>query len=101
VNLSLSRWSAIALVIGLLTFISSSCIVTGGGYGLDYYEPFRGDYGGWGPGYHVAPVRDGDHHPAHGGGQPASHAYKSAPASRSVPSIPSHSHSGGSGSHKS
>jgi hypothetical protein len=99
-NISLSRWSAIALVIGLFTLLSSGC-VTGGGYadgvgiGVDYYEPYRPDYGGWGPGYRVAPFRGGDHGPGHGDFHPAGHAYRSAPPTHSIPSIPSHSRSGG------
>ena len=98
------RWSAIALVIGLFMVLSSGCVVTGGGYGydgdvgigVDYYEPYGVDYGGWGPGYRVGPFRDGAHRPERGSGQPPAHAYKPAPASRSMPSIPSRSRSGGS-----
>ena len=36
--------------------------------GAGYYEPSGVDYGGWGPGYHVAPFRGGDHRPTGGGG---------------------------------
>ncbi len=99
-NISLLRWSAIAFVIGLFTTLSSGCAVTGGGYGyngdvgvgLDYYEPYGGEYGGWGSGYRVGPSRGGDHRHEHGGsggGHAPSHAYRSAPASHSMPSIPS------------
>ena len=107
------RWSAIAFVIGLFTVLSSGCAVTGGGYGygydggvgigLDYYEPYGAyggwgpGYGGWGPGYHVGPFRDGAHRPDRGGGHPPPHAYRSAPASHPMPSIPSRS--GGSRRH--
>jgi hypothetical protein len=100
-NTLFSRWSAIAFVIGLITLLSSGC-VTGGGYvdgvgiGVDYYEPYRPDYGGWGPGYRVGPFRDGDHRPDHGDFHPAAHAYRAAPPSHSIPSIPSRSRSGGS-----
>ena len=66
-NILLSRWSATAFVIGLFTVLAAGCVVPGGGYdagyGLDYYEPYGIDFGGWGPGYHVAPYRDGDHRP--------------------------------------
>ena len=107
-NVLLLRWAASALVIGLFTVLSTGCVVTGGGYGydggagigLDYYEPYGADYGGWGPGYHVAPFRDVDHRPDRGGGRPAPHAYRAAPASHSIPSIPSRSggsRSGGGG----
>jgi hypothetical protein len=107
VNISLLRWSALAFAIGLFTALSPGCAVYGGGYGydggvgigLDYYEPYGADYGGWGPGYRVGPIRDGAHRPDRGGGQPSAHAHRSAPASRSMPSIPSHSRSGGSRSH--
>jgi hypothetical protein len=105
-NISSLRWLAIAFVIGLFTTLSSGCAVTGDGYGygydgdvgigLDYYEPYGGDYGGWGSGYHVGPYRGGDHRPGRGGGHAPSHAYRSAPASHSMPSIPSH---GGGGAH--
>ena len=99
----LLRWSAIAFVIGLFTVLSSGCVVTGGGYGydggvgigLDYYEPFGADYGGWGPGYRVGPVRGGAHRPDHGGGHEPPQTYRPAPASHSIPSIPSRSRSGG------
>jgi hypothetical protein len=40
----------------------------GGGYGYGgdefgagYYESYGGDYGGWGRGYRVGPMRDGGH----------------------------------------
>ena len=103
-NILLLRWSAIAFAIGLFTVLASGCVVTGGGYGyddgvgigLDYYQPYGAVYGGWGPGYRVGPIRDGYQRPDRGGGQPAPHAYRSAPASRSMPSIPSRSRSGGS-----
>lgn len=105
-NTLLLRRSARACVIGLFTVLSSGCVVTGGGYGYDggagigagYYEPVGVDYGGWGPGYQVAPVRGGYNGPGRGGGNQASHAYRPAPASRAMPSIPSASRSAGSGS---
>ncbi|MGO8915942.1 MAG: hypothetical protein ACLQJR_08545 [Stellaceae bacterium] len=104
-NSSLSRWAATAFVIGLVAVLSSGCIVAGGGYGydggagygLDYYEPYGVGIGGWGPDYQVAPYREGEHRPASVGGRPAAHAYRAAPASRAMPSIPSGSRSGGGG----
>src|SRR5665647_1011952 len=123
VNILLLRWSAIAFVIGLFTLMSSGCVATGGGYGydggvgigLDYYEPYGAFYGGWGPSYRVGPFRDGGHRPDRdgghrpdrggghrpdrGGGQTTPHAYRSAPASHPMPSIPSRSRFGGSRSH--
>jgi len=97
------RWSAIVCAIGLFTLLPSGCAVTDGGYGydgsvgigVDYYEPFGADYGGWGPGYGVGPFRDGGHRADHGGGY--QHAYRSAPASHSMPSLPSRSGGGRSG----
>jgi hypothetical protein len=105
VNFSLSRWATTALVIGLVAVLPSGCIVPGGGYGyeggagygLDYYEPYGVEYGGWGPSYQVAPYRGGERRPARAGGGPGAHAYRAAPASRSMPSIPSGSRSGGGG----
>src|SRR5208282_5261376 len=103
-NTLLLRSSAIVFVIGLFAVLSSGCVVSGEGYGyndgggigVDYYEPYSADYGGWEPGFQVGPVRDGGHRPDRGGGPASSHAYRSAPASHSMPSIPSHSRSGGS-----
>jgi hypothetical protein len=96
-NYSAWRWSAVTLAVGLFASLSSGCIATGGGYGYDgnvgvgvgYYEPAGVEYGGWGPGYRVAPFRGGDHRAGPGNGR--THAYRSAPASRSAPSIPSRS----------
>jgi hypothetical protein len=96
-NKRLLRWSAIACGIGLFAVLSVGCVVDGGGYaydggaiGADYYEPYGAVYGGWGPGFHVAPFRGGDHRSAGG-----AHAFRSAPASRPMPSIPSGARSGG------
>lgn len=103
-NNILLRWLLLAFGVGTLAVLLSGCIVPAGGYGyddgvgvgvgVDYYEPYGGVYGGWGPGYHVAPFRGGDHRGAGGGG---AHAYRSAPASRSTPSLPSHGGGGGGG----
>ena len=98
------HWLALAFVLCTLTVLLYGCIVPGGGYGYDdgggiggaYYEPFGFDYGGWGHDYQVAPFRGGDHRPASGGGHASAHSYRSAPASHSMPSIPSHSRSGSS-----
>ncbi len=99
-TLLFSRWSAIVSLFGLLALVSSGCVGSVGGYGydgygVDYYEPYGADYGGWGPGYRVGPVRGGDHRPDRGPGRSAGHAYRSAPASHAMPSIPSRSRSGG------
>jgi hypothetical protein len=98
------HWSAFILVAVTWTFLSAGCIMPYGGYGYDdggvgYYEPYGIDYGGWGPGYNVAPYRgghgNGGEYRSGGGG----HAYRSAPASRSMPSLPNGGH-GGSRSHR-
>jgi hypothetical protein len=91
---------------GLFAVLLSGCVVpVGGGYaedggvsvglGVDYYEPFGAVYGGWGPGYRVGPYRGGDYRQERGGGREAPHAFRPAPASHSMPSIPSRSRSGG------
>jgi len=127
-NTLLLRRSAISFVIGMLTILSSnyavadeiyidasSCSAAGGIYedgiciGLNYYEPYGTVYGGWGPGYYVGPYRNGGNRrndnryrrSGHEGGHSSEHAYRSAPASRPMPSIPSHSRSGsrGGGAH--
>ena len=89
------RWPAMALAVGLFAALPSGCVVPGdGGYGMDYYEPYGVDYGGWGSGYYVAPYGRGDPHAGRGGGG-GQHAYRAAPASHSMPSIPSGGRSGG------
>ena len=97
-NLLLSRLVP-ALVVGTLMVLSAGCVLpVGGGYGYDdgggigagYYEPYGVDYGGWGPGFQVAPFRGGGHRSNGGGGHASAPAYRSAPGSRSMPSLPSH-----------
>jgi hypothetical protein len=78
----------------------SGCVASGGYAGAYdgqyYYQPGGYVYSGWGPGYQVGPPRGDDHHdhvrPAHVENQSAHPAYRSAPASRPVPSIPNQSH---------
>jgi hypothetical protein len=86
------RFSVLALTVVMAGALLSGCVATGYGYGsagygysADYYEPYGGIYGEWGPGYEVGPYRDGGGRrgPPSGG-----HAYRSAPASHSMPSIP-------------
>ena len=112
-NTSLLRCLAIEFVVCALTGLLSGCVVAPGGYyddggiGAAYYDPPDVVYGGWGSSYHVAPYRDGDHrdHRATSvGGHASPRAFRSAPTSHSVPSIPSQPRSGGSrsgGSHSS
>jgi hypothetical protein len=100
-NTLLVRWSAIALLLGLFTVLSSGCVVPGDGYGyngdvgvgVDYYEPYGAYYGGWGSGYRVGPIRGDNYRPDYGG-RPIPRAYSAAPVSRPVPSIPARRRSG-------
>jgi len=97
-----SRLPLRTLMAGALMLTTVGCVVPAdggygygyGGVGAAYYEPYGYNYGGWGNGYQVAPYRDGDHRQWNGGGG-YNHAYRAAPASRSVPSIASHARSGG------
>ena len=85
----------IAIIVGVslltlaLVLLAGCAVDAGEGYGGDggyvsgYYEPFGYDYGGWGGGYRVGPPRGGER------GNSRSHSYRSAPASRPTPSIPS------------
>ena len=98
------RGAVIALLIGLNTFLLASCAVTDGGYGystdvrigLDYYDPWfgnYGDYGGWGPGYRVGPPRQIMPRPDFDRGRlPHRGGYRPAPGAHPVPSIPSRPH---------
>ncbi len=94
-------WPMTVVVVALSSLLMFGCVAPGGGYGYDqgefglgYYEPYGINYGGWGPGYGVGPVRGGAVYRAHGGyGGP--HAYRTAPGFRWIPSIPSRASSGG------
>lgn len=78
---------------GVALLALTGCVVGGGGgyddtanvsYGVGFYEPLGYNYGGWGPGYRVAPPR---------GGEPrrdrSDRPFHAAQPSRSTPSIPS------------
>lgn len=91
---------AALLLLAPLLLVPAACAVDAGygygdgatvGLGIDYYEPFGFDYGGWGPGYRVGPPRGGG---GRGGGG-RGHGYRPAPAGRAMPSIPSGGRSGG------
>ena len=99
---ALARRSGAAFVIAMLAVVVSGCVVpggyVGGGYGIGYYQPAGIAYGGWAQGYQAAPFRAGNYHPpAPPRGHAPPHAYKSAPPSRNVPSIPSGSPPAGHG----
>jgi hypothetical protein len=69
----------------LLLATLCACLVPDVGYVGGVYEPSGSDYGGWGPGYHVAPPRHGERRPE----PPQPRVYRPAPRSRPAPSIPS------------
>jgi hypothetical protein len=102
------RWPLLLLGVFLLAAIAfvplTGCVASAGGYvgDYDYYgAPGYVVYDGWGPTYRVGPPREDhdhhdvhhdDHHDDHGSDGHAGHtAYKPAPPSRSVPSIPTQS----------
>jgi hypothetical protein len=97
------QWLVSLILVGFAT----GCVVPGGdtsvgvSYGVDYYEPYGYDYGGWGPGYRVGPPpRGGWRHdrPAfHGGPPPRPHTFRPPGPSHSMPSIPNHPRSPGPG----
>jgi hypothetical protein len=100
-----SRAAAIACVVGLPAVPLSGCAVSGGGDGngggvtfADYYEPSGVSYHGWSGGrYMIGPPPPGEHVFARNDVPPRAHAYRPAPASSPVPSIPSSSRGGGQG----
>jgi len=87
-----------SLRIPLLALLCAGCAVQGGGYafggtnidyGIRYFEPFDNSRS-WGPGYLVGPpsnyrYSDGDQRSY----RALPHPYRSAPPSKSPPSIPS------------
>jgi hypothetical protein len=98
-----TRLPVLALLAVAAMALVAGCAVSDGGYGygsVDYYEPYGFGYGGWGPGYGVAPFR-GDHRFV---GFHGAHAFRGAPAGRPMPSLPAGRggggfHGGGGGFH--
>jgi hypothetical protein len=98
-----ARWPVRGLMAAFCALIVWGCAVTDVGYapGYDagwpgYYEPTGGLYGGWGPGFQVGPYygggifrRGGGGGPAWRGGDGGHHAYRAAPGSQPMPTIPS------------
>jgi len=76
------RWGLTALGLLLLALLSA-CAVAGEGYVGGVYES-EYDYGGWRHGHHVGPPRGGERRVE----RASPRAYRPAPPSRSVPSIP-------------
>jgi hypothetical protein len=94
------RWPAAAVMAGMVLVFVAGCVAGGPGYGDDgfgvgYYEPYGVDYGGWDGGYRVGPVHGDRFHRDVGGVRPGPHAYRAAPASRPMPSLPSRGRGGG------
>lgn len=83
----LRRLSVSALGILLLTVLYA-CLVPDRGYVGGVYESPGYEYSGWGPGYRVGPPRRGERRPE----KSSAHAYRPAPPSRPVPSIPTRPH---------
>ena len=92
------------LVIGSIAALAAGCVAVpdGGYYDEGYpYDYYGGDYGpdyGWGPDFFVGPGRmhGGHGHFERGGerggfghGRGGSHSFRSSPAGRSMPSLPS------------
>jgi len=101
-NLTLSAWR-LALLAGAVPLLVSACVAYGGPAtqyevgveaGPGYYEPYGFDYGGWGGDYRVAPYRDGMRGGQRGGADHGARAFRAAPSSRAMPSIPSGARSG-------
>jgi hypothetical protein len=91
----------IAALIGLNGMALTGCAVPDGSQayystdlriGLDYYDPWFGDYGGWGPGYRVGPPRQIMRLPDPGHDRRPPRGFRPAPGSRPIPSIPSRPH---------
>jgi len=92
------------LIIGTIAALAAGCVAVPDsgyydeGYPYDYYGGYYGPDYGWGPDFFVGPGREhgGHHHFGHGGehggfghGGGGSHSFRSAPAGRSMPSLPS------------
>ena len=100
-----SRLPAIIVASGLVSVLLSGCAITGAdvasfangmAMGLDYYEPYQPDvavYGGWAPGYHVAPTPVYRPRPDHNSGHDTAHPAKAPPPSHTLPSLPTRPHS--------
>ena len=118
VNIKKLHWICRAFMLGILAVLAVGCVpldeysydpyggyydggyydggyYDGGGVivgGPGYYEPYGAEYRGWGSGYRVAPFhRDGFGPGGFNRGAPSTHHYRPAPASHSMPSLPSRS----------
>jgi hypothetical protein len=68
------------------------------GYGVDFYQPYGYNYGGWRPGYQVGPpLRGRIDRPGQSYSRPSGPSYRPAPHSRPMPSIPMHPRGGAPG----
>jgi uncharacterized membrane protein YgcG len=100
------RWSIRVALLAALAFLAVGCAAYPAGYGyggdLGYYQPYATqpyatEYGGWGPGYAVAPFRPGYHlhfdHEDHYHADHEVHDFRGG--GRGFPSLPSHGRMGG------
>jgi hypothetical protein len=95
------RWAIGALTAALFAVLSGCIATVGdydrrgeGGYGVGYYEPYGDVYGGWPSGYHVGPprgdrARETQSRPARESSRSSKPAYRPAPESRPLPTLPS------------
>ena len=66
---SLLRRGVMTALGGLLLLGSQACVTPGGvygtsvSYGVDFYEPYGYEYGGWGPTYYIGPPLRGEWRP--------------------------------------
>lgn len=107
----LRRWPLLLLAVLALALVSftplAGCVASAGAYVGDYDGEYYYDapgyviYDDWGPTYRVGPPREDhdhhgnrdDHHDGHvPEGHPGHPAYRPAPTSRAVPSIPTQPH---------
>jgi hypothetical protein len=93
---ALPSWPLAFAGIGLLSLLAFGCAAPGGYEGTypGYYEPYGFGYGGWATGYDVGPWRAGGFH-GYGRGFAGHPAFRTPPAGRPFPSIPSHARAGG------
>lgn len=93
-NTAQTRWS-VGWLVAVLLMALGGCVATVGGpafrYNANYYEPNGYDYLGMRSDYRVGPPpRGGYDHPTRSEQRPSSPAYRPAPPSRRMPSIPTH-----------
>jgi hypothetical protein len=97
---SLALFASLAGCVAGVGYDGGAAYDTGAvGYGVDFYEPYGYEYGGWRGGYRVGPPRRGGDRLPERRDPGTSHPYRPAAPSRSMPSIPSGAHGGHGGGH--